>query len=132
MTTTDTGRIEITSPSIPAPRGHFSHAVSAGAFVYVSGLLALDDSGAIAGPGDIEEQTSIILDALESILVEAGSSPAGLIKLTVYVTDIEQRSTVSALRAQRWPEIRPASTLVEVSALAAEGAVIEVDAVAIH
>jgi 2-iminobutanoate/2-iminopropanoate deaminase len=52
--------------------------------------------------------------------------------LTVYVTDIEQRSTVSALRAQRWPEIRPASTLVEVSALAAEGAVIEVDAVAIH
>ena len=130
MTTTDTSRTEITSSSIPAPRGHFSHAVSAGGFVYVSGLLALNESGAIASPGDIEEQTSIILDALESILVEAGSSPAGLIKLTVYVTDIAQRSAVSALRAQRWPEIRPASTLVEVSGLAADGAVIEIDAVA--
>ncbi|WP_347109659.1 RidA family protein [Paenarthrobacter sp. S56] len=132
MTTLDVIRTEVTSPSVPAPRGHFSHAVSAGDFVYVSGLLALDHTGAIPHPGDIQAQTTIILEALESILEAAGSSPANLIKLTVYVTDIQQRAAVSAIRAQRWPEVRPASTLVEVRALAAQGAVIEIDAVAIH
>lgn len=132
MTTSDTKRTEISSPNVPAPRGHFSHAVTAGDFIYVSGLLALDDSGTIAHPGDIEAQTTTILDALESILTAAGSSPAELIKLTVYVTDVNQRSAVSALRVQRWPEVRPASTLVEVSRLAADGAVIEIDAVALR
>lgn len=130
MTTTDAIRTEITSTSVPAPRGHFCHAVRAGDLVYVSGLLALDDSGAIPHPGDIEAQTATILDALESILTAAGSSPASLIKLTVYVTDIKQRAAVSALRAKRWPETRPASTLIEVSGLAADGAVIEIDAIA--
>jgi len=132
MTTIGITRTEIISPTVPAPRGHFSHAVAAGDFVYVSGLLALDDSGTIPYPGDIEAQTTTILDALETILEAAGSSPAELIKLTVYVTDVKQRSAVSALRAQRWPEIRPASTLVEVSGLAADGAVIELDAVALR
>jgi 2-iminobutanoate/2-iminopropanoate deaminase len=132
MTTLDIIRTEVTSPSVPAPRGHFSHAVTAGDFVYVSGLLALDDTGAILHPGDIQAQTTTILEALESILETAGSCPNHLIRLTVYVTDIHQRAAVSALRAKRWPGVRPASTLVEVSALAAEGAVIEIDAVAIH
>lgn len=132
MTITDAIRTEITSASVPAPRGHFSHAVTAGQFVYVSGLLALDGSGAIQHPGDIEAQTTTILEALESILNAAGSSPADLIKLTVFVTDIKQRAAVSTLRARRWPDIRPASTLVEVSALAADGAVIEIDAVALR
>lgn len=131
MTTTAT-RTEVTSTAVPAPRGHFSHAVTAGDFVYVSGLLALDESGLIPDPGDIEAQTIRILESLESILHAAGSAPAALIKLTVYVTDIAQRSTVSALRAHRWPDTKPASTLVEVSGLAADGAVIEIDAVAIR
>jgi 2-iminobutanoate/2-iminopropanoate deaminase len=132
MRITDAKRTEITSPSVPAPRGHFSHAVTAGHFVYVSGLLALDGSGAIQHPDDVEAQTTTILEALESILNAAGSSPADLIKLTVYVTDIKQRAAVSKLRAQRWPDTRPASTLVEVSCLAADGAVIEIDAVALR
>jgi 2-iminobutanoate/2-iminopropanoate deaminase len=98
----------------------------------VSGLLGFDASGQLPEPGDIEAQTARILDSLESILHAAGSSPASLVKLTVYVTDISERSAVNRLRATRWPDTKPASTLVEVSDLAAEGAVIEIDAVAVR
>lgn len=124
-------RREVDAPAIPAPRGHFAHAVVADPFVFVSGLLALDADGATVAPGDIAAQTTHILDTLEEILIASGSSPAQLAKLTVYVTDIEHRAAVSSLRRKRWPETRPASTLVEVSSLAADGAVIEIEAVAL-
>ncbi|MFX1820941.1 RidA family protein [Pseudarthrobacter sp. CC4] len=125
-------RAEVLSVDVPSPRGHFSHAVIAGNLVHVSGLLGFDASGQLPEPGDIEAQTARILDSLESILLAAGSSPAFLVKLTVYVTDISERSAVNRLRADRWPDTKPASTLVEVSDLAAEGAVIEIDAVAVR
>lgn len=127
-----TKRAEVLSTDVPNPRGHFSHAVIAGDFVHVSGLLGFDSSGHLPEPDDIEAQTARILDSLEFILHAAGSSPAALVKLTVYVTDIRERSVVNTLRAARWPDTKPASTLVEVSGLAAEGAVIEIDAVAIR
>jgi 2-iminobutanoate/2-iminopropanoate deaminase len=127
-----TKREEVLSADVPSPRGHFSHAVIAGDFVHVSGLLGFDASGQLPEPGDIEAQTARILDSLESILHAAGSSPASLVKLTVYVTNINERSAVNRLRATRWPDTKPASTLVEVSNLAAEGAVIEIDAVAMR
>lgn len=130
--TSPTKRAEVLSADVPSPRGHFSHAVIAGDFVHVSGLLGFDASGQLPEPGDIEAQTVRILDSLESILYAAGSSPASLVKLTVYVTDIRERSAVNKLRATRWPDTKPASTLVEVSDLAAEGAVIEIDAVAVR
>ncbi|MFC8178833.1 RidA family protein [Rhodococcus sp. NPDC057297] len=130
---TDTNRREINAPDIPAPRGHFAHAVSvegAGPPIYISGLLALDSDGLIVGPNDAEMQTTRILDSLESILAAAGTSVDRLVKLTVYVTDIDDRAAISALRRTRWPNIKPASTLVEVSGLAADGAVVEIDAIA--
>ena len=130
--THQTKRAEVFSVEVPSPRGHFSHAVIAGDFVHVSGLLGFDASGQLPEPGDIEAQTARILDSLESILHAAGSSPASLVKLTVYVTDISERSAVNRLRATRWPDTKPASTLVEVSDLAAQGAVIEIDAVAVR
>jgi len=130
MASTASPRREINAAAVAAPRGHFAHAVVARPFVFVSGLLAVDTNGSVGAPGEITAQTTHILDTLEAILAAAGSSPAQLIKLTVYVTGIEDRAAVSALRRKRWPDTRPASTLVEVSALAADGAVIEIDAVA--
>ncbi|MDI9979536.1 RidA family protein [Rhodococcus sp. IEGM 1307] len=131
---TSNARHEINAPHLPPPRGHFPHAVridGPAPLVHVSGLLALDADGRIEGPGDAEIQTSRILDSLETILAAAGADIDGLVKLTIYVTNIEDRAAVSTIRRSRWPDIKPASTLVEVSRLAADGAVVEIDAVAV-
>ncbi|WP_420030393.1 RidA family protein [Rhodococcus ruber] len=66
------------------------------------------------------------------MLNEAGATLADTVQLTTYVTDIEQRAPVNDVRKQLFGLCRPASTLVEVSALAAAGAVIEIDAVAVR
>lgn len=125
-------RMEVNASSVPPPRGHFSHAVVAGDTIYVSGLLALGPDGSIHAPGDIVAQTTHVLDVLDKILDASGSSARHLVKLTTYVTDIADRAAVSAARVERWPDVRPASTLVEVSDLAGDGAVIELDAVALR
>jgi 2-iminobutanoate/2-iminopropanoate deaminase len=123
-------RTELDSASVPAARGHFSHAVAAGDTVYISGLLAIDGSGKISYPDDVERQTEAIFDALEAILAEAGCQLGDVLKLTTYVTDIADRSVVNDVRRRRFGSVRPASTLVGVNALAAEGACIEIDAIA--
>jgi 2-iminobutanoate/2-iminopropanoate deaminase len=124
------GRREIVTSALGAPRGHFSHAVVARGTVYVCGLMAVADNAVIA-PGDIERQSEHIFEAMQLILVDAGSSLAGIVALTNYVTDISLRGSANAARARILGSIKPVSTLVEVSALAAPGAVIEIDAIAV-
>lgn len=126
-----TDRQQIVSAAIAAPRGHFSHAVVANGTVYVAGLLPFDEGGNVVAPGDIEAQTERIFEILSHILSDAGSSLTETVMLTTYVTDIAQRAPVNAVRARRFGDCIPASTLVEVSGLAAAGAVIEVDAIAV-
>lgn len=122
---------QFNSRLLAAPRGHFSHGVLAGDSLYVSGLLAFDGEGALLGAGDIGIQTARIFDILEAILAEAEMTLDNIVQLTTYVTDIGQRGPVNQIRADRFGASKPASTLVEVSALAADGAVIEIDAVAV-
>lgn len=122
---------QLNAPGVPAPRGHFSQAVRAGDTVYVSGLLALGPDGEILHAGDIAGQTKVIFENLELILLEAGGSLDSVVRLTTYVTAIGDRAPVNAIRGELFGAVRPASTLVEVSALAAQGAVIEIDAIAV-
>ncbi|WP_091964690.1 RidA family protein [Bradyrhizobium shewense] len=123
--------IQISGEGLPAPRGHFSHAVRAGNTVYVSGLLPFDDTGAVVAPGQIGPQTERIFEILTCILRSAGAGCADVVQMTSFVTDIGQRAHVNEIRARVFGTTKPASTLVEVSALAAAGALIEIDAIAV-
>jgi 2-iminobutanoate/2-iminopropanoate deaminase len=122
---------EINSELIPSPRGHFSHAVSAGSMVFGSGLLALDDAGLIAAPDDPGAQTRQIFRSLAAVLEAPSASAQDVVKVTIYVTDLADRVAVSAARADFFGPHRPASTMVAVVGLAAEGARVEIDAVAL-
>jgi 2-iminobutanoate/2-iminopropanoate deaminase len=124
-------RSEIIAGPVPAPRGHFSHAVRAGDTIYVSGLLALDSTGAIQHPGDPRAQTAVIFDVLTAILAAADATLADVVRLTTYVTDIGARTAVNEVRRAVFGPVRPASTLVGVASLAAPGACVEIDAIAV-
>ena len=81
------------------------------------------------GEGDAAEQTRQILDNLGKVLQAAGAGFADILKVTVFLTDIEDRTRVNAVRQRYIGSAKPASTLVEVSRLALPGMNVEIEAV---
>jgi 2-iminobutanoate/2-iminopropanoate deaminase len=112
------------------PVSHYAHAVSAGGFLHISGCVASDASGALVGGDDPVAQTRQVLLNIASVLEAAGVGMGDVVKVTVYLTHVEDRAAMNAVRQEFFGEARPASTLVEISALAAPGARVEIDAVA--
>jgi enamine deaminase RidA (YjgF/YER057c/UK114 family) len=124
-----TGREEIRVLGRPE-LSHAADAVLAGDHVFVAGILPADTDGALVG-GDAVGQAGFVFGELAHILAAAGCTPADAAKVTVYLTDIDDRPHINPVRQRFFGSARPASTLVEVSALAVPGARIEVDAVAV-
>lgn len=117
-------------PSLPEPISHYTHAVSFGDVVCVSGFTATDRNGELVGGEDVEAQTYQVLSNLEEALQAAGSSLQDTMKVTVYLTDMADRETVNIARKKVFGTARPASTLIEISRLATPGAKVEIDAIA--
>jgi 2-iminobutanoate/2-iminopropanoate deaminase len=123
-------REEIHVPGRPV-LSHSADAVCAAGLVFVAGILPLDGNGALVGGADIVAQAEHVFGELASILAAAGCTVDEVIKLTIFLTDVDERPLVNPVRQATFGATRPASTLVEVSALAVPEARIEVDAVAV-
>jgi 2-iminobutanoate/2-iminopropanoate deaminase len=117
-------------PTMPKPVSHYTHAVSYGDLVFVSGCTGTNANNELVGGDDVEAQTEQVLSNLEQALGAAGSSLKQVLSVTVYLTDIRDRERVNVPRQKRFGEIRPASTLVEVSKLVTVGAKVEIDVIA--
>jgi reactive intermediate/imine deaminase len=126
-----TSREEIRAPGQPEPMSHYADAVRAGDLLFVSGIVPVDGEGALVGAGDVVEQTRQVFRNMAAVLGAAGAGPADVVKVTVFLTDIDDRPRINPVRVEFFGSARPASTLVEVSALAVPGALIEVEAVAV-
>ena len=113
------------------PRPRYTHGWRVGNAVYVAGQLALDKAGKLVGPNDIAAQTRQIFQNMERILKDGGATLRDVVKVTVFVTDIRYREPYGDVRREFFPTNPPASTLVQVAALAIPGALIEIEAVAI-
>ena len=98
--------------------------------VFVSGQVSLDAEGQVVGKGDVKAQTKQTLENLIKVLEEGGASLKDVVKVTVYLTNIDHRKAVAEIRAQYFKENLPASTLVEVKSLVLEDLLVEIDAVA--
>jgi 2-iminobutanoate/2-iminopropanoate deaminase len=96
----------------------------------VSGVLALAPDRALVGKGDARAQSRMILSTLRQLLERMGGSLADVAKVTVFLTDMDDRAAVNAERTAAFGEWRPASTLVEVSELAHPEALVEIEGVA--
>lgn len=124
-------RREYRVPGQAEPISHFTDAVRAGDFLFVSGVVPVDENRELVGGDDVVAQAQAVFANMEQVLAAAGCTFADVVKVTVFLTDIDDRPLVNPVRQQVFGETRPASTLVEVSALVIPGARIEVDAVAL-
>jgi 2-iminobutanoate/2-iminopropanoate deaminase len=124
-------REEIRVPGQPEPISHYTDAVRAGDLLFVSGCVPVDGDGRLVDGEDIVAQARQTFDNVGAVLAAGGSSPAHVVKITVFLTDIDDRPKINPIRQAFFGETRPASTLVEVSRLAIPGAKIEVEAVAL-
>jgi reactive intermediate/imine deaminase len=115
------------------PGNGYSHAVSfSGTMVAVSGQVAMDEHGEVVGVGDAEQQVRQVFRNLGVVLRAAGSDFDRVVKLTVYLTDLNDLPVFRKVRDELLsPEALPASSLVQVSGLIHPALRVEVDALAV-
>jgi 2-iminobutanoate/2-iminopropanoate deaminase len=119
----------ISTDNAPAAVGPYSQGVSLGDFVFTAGQLGIVPGGKdFAGP-DIESQTRQALENLKGVLEAAGSCLEHVVKVTVFLQDIEEFSRMNAVYGEFFPENPPARSAVQVAALPLGGRV-EIEAVA--
>jgi 2-iminobutanoate/2-iminopropanoate deaminase len=125
-------REEIRVPGLAEPISHYTDAVRVeGPLLFVSGVVPVDERGRLVGGDDVVAQAWQVFANMRVVLAAAGATFADVVKVSVFLTDVDDRPRVNAVRQEVFGDARPASTLVEVSRLAVPGARIEVEAVAV-
>lgn len=124
----------INPPTLATPRG-YTHVVTAsgGKLVFISGQVAFDVKGEMVGKGDLQAQATQAYANLQAALASVGATLADVVKMNTYVVNFKAADlpVIREVRAQFFPqENLPASTLVGVQALAIDGLLIEVEAIA--
>jgi 2-iminobutanoate/2-iminopropanoate deaminase len=123
-------RRELMVEGLAAPISHYADAVVAGDTLYISGIVPVDAAGAVVGGDDVVAQARQVFAIMGRVLAAADAEPADVVKVTVYLLDIDERPLINPVRQEFFGAARPASTLVEVSRLAVPGARLEIEAVA--
>ena len=119
----------INTPNAPKPAGHYSQATVYNGLVFVAGQLSIDPATGAHKTGTIEEQTELALSNVLAILQAAGSDWSRVLKMTVYVADINLWDAVNKVYGRMLGEHRPARAVIPTGPLH-HGFLIEIDAVA--
>ena len=120
----------INPTTLAPPGGHYSHAVVANGFVFISGQLPINPAGEKLNQASFEEQARQVLSNVQAALEAAGSSVANLAQVRVYVTDIEQWPAFNRLYLA-WAGAAPPARAVVPVPLLHHGFLIEVEAVGV-
>ncbi len=105
----------------------YSRAVRVGNAVYVAGTTATDEQGEIVGKGDPYAQTRQALRNVERALTKAGATLKDVVRTRVFVKDIEDWDLIGKAHGEVFAEIRPASTMVEVSGFVDPRMLVEIE-----
>jgi enamine deaminase RidA (YjgF/YER057c/UK114 family) len=99
--------------------------------LFLSGQVAYDKNGAVAHRGDFAAQARGAFDAIKTLVESQGGTMASVVKITTYVTDMRYRADLAPIREEYLGKKGPASTLVEIRALAHPDWMIEIEAIAV-
>jgi reactive intermediate/imine deaminase len=122
-------RQELTVEGLAPPISHYCDAVRFGELLFISGVPPTDAAGKVVGGDDVAEQTRQVFRNMKLVLDAAGASFADILKVTVYLLDVDDRSKINPVRKEYFGAARPASTLIGVSELAIPGMKVEIEAV---
>lgn len=121
----------ISSGTIWEKKFGYSRAVKLGNFVFVAGTTAVDENGNVVGKNNPYLQAKFIYQKIEKALQEAGASLESVVRVRTFVTDIKTWEEVGKAQGEVFENIRPAATLVEVSALVEPELLVEIEADAV-
>ena len=109
----------------------FSRAVRVGDLVFVSGTVAWGSDGKLVGAGDVYAQAKQTLANIEGYLREAGASLKDVVRTRIYLTDMSRWREVARAHREAFGDVRPASSMLEISRLAEPEMLVEIEAVAV-
>jgi reactive intermediate/imine deaminase len=109
----------------------FSRAVRVGDMVFVSGTVAWGPDGKLVGRGDVYAQAKQTLANIEGYLREAGATLKDVVRTRIYLTDIGRWQEVARAHREAFGDVRPASSMLEISRLAEPEMLVEIEAVAV-
>lgn len=109
----------------------YSRAVKIGNTIEVTGTVAVDDSSNLVGGNDAYEQTKFIIQKIEMVLQRAGASLKDVVRTRMFVTDISRWEEYGRAHGEFFSEIKPCTTMVEISRLIAPEYLVEIEASAV-
>ena len=124
-------RTILKSPDVAPTGKFFSQGVRVGDTIYVSGQVAFDKDGAVVGKGDMRAQTRMVMENIKSVLAQSNATIDDIVKVTMFITDMSKAGEAREVRMEYFVTNPPASTGVEVKALAHPDLLIEIEAIAI-
>ncbi len=121
---------EIRVAQLSEPLSHYTDATRFGDLLFISGCAPLDGEGNLVGGDDVAAQTRQVLLNIEAILAAAGATFADVLKVIVYLLDVDDRAKINPVRQEFFGDHRPCSTLIGISGMAVPGMKVEIEAIA--
>ena len=109
----------------------YSRAVKIGNLIEVTGTVAVDENNNVAGKNDAYEQTKFIIQKIERVLQQAGASLKDVVRTRMFVTDISRWEEYGRAHGEFFKDIKPCTSMIEISSLIDKDYLIEIEATAI-